>query len=221
MKMSYFLPVLCLMVGSQCRAQSQTLTTDGAALLANQGVSQQSAEVTDSLQAVQPAAPHGGGGGHGGGGHGGGGHGGGGHGGGGHGGGGHGGGGHGGGGHGGGGHGGGGHGGGGHGGHGPVHGGGHHGWHGGGPRHGWHDGWRWDFNHHPGWWYAGFVFPGFIWAPEVVVGYWQCTAYNEAQEGYSASALTKDEAAYDALYDCAQDTPDTECYIPEGYCRIR
>ncbi|PIS11659.1 MAG: hypothetical protein COT73_02825 [Bdellovibrio sp. CG10_big_fil_rev_8_21_14_0_10_47_8] len=96
------------------------------------------------------------------------------------------------------------------------------GWHGGGPRPGWHGGWRHDRGWHPGWWYAGISLPYFVWAPESPYGYWQCMAFSEDRQVFSASAPTLNEAAYNALFDCGgPNYQQYGCYIPDGYCRRR
>jgi len=109
---------------------------------------------------------------------------------------------------------------------GPGHGGGgwhgSPGWHNGGPRPGWNAGWHRDLGWRPGWWRIGFPLPVFFYAPEVPFGYWQCTAFDQNQQSYSASAPGSDEAAYNALYDCGgPDYQGNGCFIPPGYCERR
>ena len=118
-----------------------------------------------------------------------------------------------------------------HGGPGPIHGGpghpgfggwhGNPGWHGGGPRPGWHDGWRWDYGFHPFWWTAGVWFPLFVWEVATPRLWWQCTAFDQNHDAFTASAPDQQEAAYDAMYDCGGPEAQQTCYIPAGYCQLR
>jgi hypothetical protein len=60
-----------------------------------------------------------------------------------------------------------------------------------------------------------------VFADEIQRNWWQCTAFDEGLEGYSASAPTEQEAQYNALYDCGGNNYADECYIPAGYCNVR
>jgi hypothetical protein len=95
------------------------------------------------------------------------------------------------------------------------------GWHGGWSRPGWYGGWFWRHDLFPLWWAAGLTFPLFYFVAEAPIGYWQCTAYDEGQNPFSASGLTQNAAAYNALYDCGGDDYAETCYIPENYCQRR
>ncbi|GIL18617.1 MAG: hypothetical protein BroJett040_23680 [Oligoflexia bacterium] len=98
---------------------------------------------------------------------------------------------------------------------------GYPGWHGGGPRPGWRYDWYWDPYLRPYWWYPGIFFPMFVWYYQSPFYWWQCTAFDYYRYGYSASAPTLNEAAYNALYDCGGFYYWNECYVPEGYCRLK
>lgn len=102
---------------------------------------------------------------------------------------------------------------------------GHHpgpGWHDGGPRPGYHHGWNHDHNWRPRWWHLGISLPIFVWSPQSPRGYWQCTAFSTDREIFSASAPDREEAIYNALYDCGgANYEEYGCYIPEGYCQFR
>ena len=66
------------------------------------------------------------------------------------------------------------------------------------------------------------MIPVFEFVEETEAGYFQCTAVDEELEQFTASALTRNEAAFDALFDCGGDDYQAAgCYIPEGYCRVR
>ncbi len=98
---------------------------------------------------------------------------------------------------------------------------GHPGWHDGGPRPGWRFGWDIDYRVRPFWFYDAIVFPRFVFVAEVQRNYYQCTAFDENRNPYSASAPTRQEAAYNALYDCGGPDYADECYVPEGFCQLR
>lgn len=89
------------------------------------------------------------------------------------------------------------------------------------PYPGWHDGWRWNRGWHPIWWVPGIIWPPWYWG-DVPLGYWQCTAFNQNLQPFSAFGPDMDQAAYGALYACGG--PNFEqfgCYIPPGYCQVR
>ncbi|HEX7673348.1 MAG TPA: hypothetical protein VF412_04205 [Bdellovibrio sp.] len=102
-------------------------------------------------------------------------------------------------------------------GHDPIHRGHIGGWQ---PRPGWHNTWHWDHGYRrPHWWHVGIRFPIFAWIPGMSHGFWQCTAYSEDMQAYSATGRDVELASYNALYDCGgPNAEDRGCYIPEGYC---
>jgi hypothetical protein len=100
----------------------------------------------------------------------------------------------------------------------PINHGGNVGWHDGGPRPGWKSGWTYDRGQRPNWWNVGLIFPAFAFAADLAHGDWQCTAFDQAQNPYSAAADNQEEAQYNALYDCGGQNYAQDCYIPDGYC---
>ena len=92
-----------------------------------------------------------------------------------------------------------------------------------GPTGGWnHPGWSWDYHRYPTWWRPSMSFPIWIWLARVPRGYWQCTAFDESMQAYSAIGHHRDEAAYSALYACGgENFENNGCYVPNGYCRRR
>ena len=88
------------------------------------------------------------------------------------------------------------------------------------PRPGWHPNWRYDYGYRPFWWHPRVVFPIFVWAAPV--GYYQCTAFNSALQGFTDYAPSANQAAYGALYQCGgPNYQSVGCYIPQGYCQFR
>ncbi len=86
-------------------------------------------------------------------------------------------------------------------------------------RPGWESRWHWNRDWRPRWADRGIRFPRFIRHTRVPIGYYQCTAFDRNMNAYSASGLSVDQAAYNALYDCGgSDFQMYGCYIPNGYC---
>jgi hypothetical protein len=86
-------------------------------------------------------------------------------------------------------------------------------------RPGWNRGWRWNRTWRPGWWYRGIIFPRYNRDYNTPYNYYQCTAFDEYMNAYSAAGPTEDQAAYNALYTCGGSSFEySGCYIPEGYC---
>jgi hypothetical protein len=61
----------------------------------------------------------------------------------------------------------------------------------------------------------------FVFVEAVEPGYWQCTAFDQYENPFSAAGPDRDSAAYNALYDCGGDDYQDTCFIPAGYCNIR
>jgi hypothetical protein len=95
------------------------------------------------------------------------------------------------------------------------------GWHAGWARPGWYAGWYWN-RVVPGWWPVGILgLPLFALEVGVPFGYWQCTAFDQNMNTYSAAAPSQQQAAYNAMYDCGGPNANAMCYIPAGYCGVR
>ena len=57
---------------------------------------------------------------------------------------------------------------------------------------------------------------------DIPSGFWQCTAFDGDDNAYSDFGPTRDEAAYNALYRCADgvDFEDKGCFVPDDYCQM-
>ncbi len=89
-------------------------------------------------------------------------------------------------------------------------------------RPGWYGDWRWNRTWRPGWAYRGVRYPRYYRYPSIPYNYYQCTAFDEYMNAFSAGGRTINEAAYNALYACGGSTFEySGCYIPEGYCSRR